>query len=307
MNKQNKTVLSFYCDDTNPYNAPPSAFETFLDFVSGEGVSGEASAILGYGWADYGLISHPTSDDQVAFAEQLRRAYACGLDSQFELMTHWGLFDFEQGIIPEGAQHEGVWMFEPAMTIQAYEAYFENILAEGERIGIHFTGLTQPGCSCEACTRRFRELGVTDHNQPNPNVWQALLNLAQRGRFRSQTVPCFFGGELENGKARLTARSGSYGVFDFQPNARDRLGSWDNLRHEVDVDYYISSDGKSGRIVDLVRREAPYCLFYCHWQGLNPANGVGWKAFKKVVARVKKHLRNEVVWMRPSEYTDTCL
>ncbi len=50
-----------------------------------------------------------------------------------------------------------------------------------------------------------------------------------------------------------------------------------------------------------------YCLFYSHWQGLNPANGVGWSAFQTLVARVQKHLRDQVIWMRPSEYTDTLL
>lgn len=64
-----KTVLSFYCDDTNPYSAPPGAFETFLDFVSAEGIAGESSVILGYGFAEHGLLSRPTTDLQHAYIE----------------------------------------------------------------------------------------------------------------------------------------------------------------------------------------------------------------------------------------------
>ena len=142
---------------------------------------------------------------------------------------------------------------------------------------------------------------------PNPNVWQALLNLAKAGKFREASIPCFFGGALENGAAHRMAQDGRYAAFDLQPNTEDRFGLWLNAPDRVDVDYYITADGKSGRIVDLVRTGAAYCLFYAHWQGLNPANGVGWQAFTQMVQRVQKYLPDQVTWMRPSQYTDTLL
>jgi hypothetical protein len=299
-----KTVLSFYCDDTNPYTAPPEAFKTFLNFTASEGIAGEASVIFGYDWAENGLISRPATRDQSAYLEQVQRAFSCGIDSHFELMTHDGLFDFDTGQIPPGAIHEGLWMFEPTVSVAEYEAYFANILAEGERLGIRFTGLTQPGCGCPACSQRFRELNVVNMNEPNPNVWQALLNLAKTGRFRGPTVPCFFGGALEHGSARRVASGERHAVYDFQPNTEDRFGLWLNAPDRVDVDYYITADGQSGRIVDLARAGAPYCLFYAHWQGLNPVNGVGWKAFTQMVQRVQKYLQEEVIWMRPNAYTN---
>jgi len=333
-----KTVLSFYCDDTNPYSAPPGAFETFLDFVSAEGIAGESSVILGYGAAEHGLLSRPTTDLQHAYIEQVQRAYACGVDSHFELMTHGGLYDFEENRVPEGAIHEGVWMHEPAISVEEYESYFGHILVEGERIGVRFTGLTWPGCGCGACTRRYRQLWVDglakrlseglsagrglgalgstlrafrSGPEPNPNVWRALLNLAKadgyiRGRFRGRSVPCFIGSERKQCAARLMASDGTAGVYDLPPNVADRLGLWLNDPHKVDADAYITADGKSGRIVELVRAGAPYCFLYMHWQGVNPANGVGWDAFTRVIGRVQRMrtsrlMRDQVVWMRPSE------
>jgi hypothetical protein len=100
------------------------------------------------------------------------------------------------------------------------------------------------------------------------------------------------------------AGDGDYGVYDFGPNAADQFGIWDNTLDRVSADYYITADGASGSIVELVRSGAPYCLFYAHWQGLNPATGVGWHAFTEVVARVRKFLSDKVEWMRPSAYTD---
>ena len=307
-----ETVLSFYCDDTSPYDLPIGTFRTFLDFVLAEGIAGESSVILGYRLAEHGLLSRPTTDLQYAYIEQLQRAFACGIDTHMELMTHWGLYDFDHGCMPEQAGHEGVWLYEPAVSVEAYESYFEHIIAEGAQIGVRFTGLTWPGCGCDVCTRRYKELGaslpwdsgVTD---VNPNVWQALLNLAKGERFRGGTVPCFIGDEQKRGRAQLKAGDGVYGVYDLPPNAKDRFGTWRNDSDHVDADYYITADGESGRMVELVRARAPYCLFYAHWQGLNPANGVGWDAFTRVIGRIQKHLRDRVVWMRPSQFTDQVL
>ena len=84
----------------------------------------------------------------------------------------------------------------------------------------------------------------------------------------------------------------------------DRFGIWDNNPDRVDPDYYITADGKSGVIVRHVEEGAPYCLWYAHWQGLNPIDGVGWKAFTTVVLRIREHLEDRVVWLRPSDITD---
>jgi hypothetical protein len=299
-----KIPLSFYLDDTNPYDAPPSAFRTFLDFASSEGIAGESSLIFGYNWLSHGLISRPTTADQAAYLDQLGRAFSCGIDSHCELLTHLGRFDFAQNRMPADAIHEGLWLYEPGVTVQEYESYFGNILSEGEQVGLRFTGVTWPGCGCDACTRRYADLAAQGITQPNPNFWQALHHLAQQGRFRSRTVPCFFGGEVEQASATRMAGDGPYGVFNLPPNAADRFGLWLNSPAHVDPDYYITADGRAGRLVDLVRQRVPYILFYAHWQGLNPANGVGWPAFTQVVRRIHTHLRDEVEWVRPSEYTD---
>ena len=111
-----QTVLSFYCDDTNPYVAPPAAFATFLDFVRDEGIAGESTVLLGYEAGSNGLLSRPGSDVERSYIIQLQRAYSCGIDTHMELMTHGGLFDFGENRIPVDAIHEGVWLFEPGVV-----------------------------------------------------------------------------------------------------------------------------------------------------------------------------------------------
>jgi hypothetical protein len=296
-----KTILSFYCDDTTPYGFPPEAFGTFLDFVSSQGIAGESSVLLGTAGA---LLSRPTTAEQRAYIDQVRRAFDCGIDAHMELMTHWGLYDFKQRRVPDGAPHEGLWLHEPAVSVEEYESYFGHIIEEGERIGVKFTGLTWPGCSCEVCARRYAELRQAGVTAVNPNVWTALLNLAGAGRFRRRTVPCFIQPDESSSGARLMAGEGPCGVYDLIANAGDWLGSYTNTTDRANADYYISADGKTGRIVDLVCAGAPYCVFYAHWQGLNPASGVGWRAFTEVVARGKRFLGDRVTWMRPSDITE---
>jgi hypothetical protein len=297
----NKTVLSFYCDDTSPYGRPPEAFKTFLDFVSSQGIAGESSVILGIGGA---LLSRPTSDAQRTYIEQVQRAFDCGIDANMELMTHGGLYDFKEYRVPEDAPHEGLWLHEPAVSVEDYESYFGHILEEGEQIGVKFTGVTWPGCGCEVCTRRYAELRQAGITAVNPNVGRALLNLARQGKFRRRTVPCFIHPDESFSGARLMASDGPYAVYDLIANVGDWLGSYDNTPARVNADYYISADGSAGRIVDLVHAGAPYAVFYAHWQGLNPATGVGWRAFTEVIARVKRFLGDRVTWMRPSDITE---
>ena len=220
------------------------------------------------------------------YLKQVARAWECGIGSHMEIMTHGGLFDFENNSVPKDAQHEGVWLHEPEVAVEQYERYFGNIIAEGDRAGVRFTGFTWPGCSCEACTKRYKELRAAGHTEPNPAMWQALLNLARQGKFRGPTVPCFFGSNEANVEPHRKAADGQFGVYDSMPNAGDYFATYRNSEEYVKPDYYITADGKSGIIVRHVETGAPYCLWYSHWQGVNPVNGKGWEAFNTVIARI---------------------
>ncbi len=299
--RDRKMILSFYCDDTSPGVAGAKAFETFLDYCAKQGIAGEASAILGTGGHS---MSRNRDDQEKVFLQQVARAWDCGIDTHMELMTHRGLFDFDANREKEGAVHEGLWLHEPGVTVQEYQRYFAGILAEGQRGGVRFTGLTWPGCGCETCTKRYAELRASGHRAPNPAMWQALLNLAKEGKSRGRTVPCFFDSSETEGAIHRKASDGAVGVYDLMPNAGDHFGIWENNPKRVDPDYYITADGKSGILVRHLQSGAPYCIWYAHWQGLNPAKGVGWPAFTTVVERIGKHLRGQVIWMRPSEITD---
>jgi hypothetical protein len=229
--RKRKTILSFYCDDTSPYVAGAKAFETFLDYCAEQGIAGESSLILGMG--GHCMARNPNEEER-AYLKQVARAWKCGIDAHMELMTHGGLFDFDANRQKEGAIHEGLWLHEPEIAVEEYQRYFASILAEGERAGLRFTGLTWPGCGCDACTRRYAELRASGHSEPNPAAWKALLSLAKQGKFRGRTVPCFFGSSETDYGIHRKASDGEHAVYDLMPNARDCFGIWENNPKRVD-------------------------------------------------------------------------
>jgi len=128
-----------------------------------------------------------------------------------------------------------------------------------------------------------------------------LLILTKEGKFHGRVIPSFYESSETDYGVFKKAADGDFGVYDLMPNAGDHFGIWENSMDHVDPDYYITEDGTSGIIIKHLNENAPYCMWYMHWQGLNPENGVGWNAFKTVNERIEKHLGNQVVWMRPSE------
>lgn len=293
-----KMILSFYLDDTNPKIVSAEAFRQFTEYCSLHGIKGESSFIPGY--AGKSILNEP-DQNQSDYIEFVKQAWSKGIDSHMEIMTHNTLFNFETGIKNEGGIHEGLWLHEPDVTVRVYQEYFSDILSEAEKAGIKYTGLTWPGCGCEACTKRYAELKQQGPLKINQAAFDALLNLAKNDKFRSRVMPIFYEASETEFGIHKRAADGKYGVYDLQPNAMDHFGIWENSTSRVNPDYYITEDGKSGIIVKHLVNNAPYCMWYMHWQGLNPENGVGWEAFKTVTGRIKKHLSDKVIWMRPSD------
>lgn len=297
-NQRNKMILSFYLDDTNPEIVKAEAYKEFLDYCHANGIKGESSVIPGYNGRSL-ITEH--DQNQLNYLEYAKDSWSKGIDSHMEVMTHNTLFNFESGIKNEGGIHEGLWLHELAVSVKEYQEYFSNILSEAEKAGIKFTGLTWPGCGCEACTKRYAELKDQGPLKINQAAFDALLNLAKNDRFRSRVLPIFYEASETDFGIHKRAADGKYGVYDLMPNAMDKFGIWENSTDHVNPDYYITEDGKSGIIIRHLENNAPYCVWYMHWQGLNPEKGVGWDAFRTVTGRIKKHLSDKVIWMRPSD------
>jgi len=303
---RNKMILSFYLDDTSPERIPAGAYKEFLDYCEANGIKGETSFIAGYNGKS---VFQEKDENHRMYIEQVKQAFSKGLDSNMEIMTHDTLFDFKTGAKNEKGIHEGLWLHEPGVKEEEYQAYFSNIISEAEKEGIKYSGLTWPGCGCEACTKRYAELKSAGPLHISDNAFRALLDLVKDEKFRRHVISIFYeANETEFGIFRRAA-DGKYGVYDLMPNAKDNFGIWENSKEHVNPDYYITSDGKEGIILKHLENNDPYCMWYMHWQGVNPHNGVGWETFKTVTQRINKYLVDRVIWMTPGDivtaYHDT--
>lgn len=80
----------------------------------------------------------------------------------------------------------------------------------------------------------------------------------------------------------------------------DWFGGWQGIR-TVERNRYLSVDGQSGRMADLIRRREP-AVMLCHWPGMyNNGTKVGFHAFQSIVKTIASVYGDQCVWMKLSE------
>lgn len=81
----------------------------------------------------------------------------------------------------------------------------------------------------------------------------------------------------------------------------DWFGGWDGVSAgDIDesADRFITGDGSSGRMVEMIRRQEP-AIMLCHWPGIF-CNGArtGFRIFQKAVDRLNQHYSGLAQWMK---------
>lgn len=289
-----RTRVSFFLDDVAPYTsgAPgregercpivATALIEVLDYIKACGLAGAISVIPGMG----GLLTHPADAHERTFAEVVGRFGDYPVDAHMEIMTHGPLFEFSQMAPAEGGLTEAAWLDDHGVSVNACREYFLGTIRAGRELGVFYTGLSTPGT----------------HPDMNPNVWTALLELAEGGALSSPVVPVF--ATIEEGvipmAPRVRAVHGRFAVYDMPSGVWDYFASWRNAPDWVNVDHYLDAEGH-GYLAALIQAGSPMALFHMHWQGLNPQTGLGWKAFQEMIDRLMSQFGDRIVWQRPSE------
>jgi hypothetical protein len=294
-----RTALSIFVDDT--HFDPPGAFAEFVDFCLAERVRGKVSLIAGLAAAATGgpPLGLAEGDKEQAYLAQVRRIAAAGFGVHMELMTHDKLWDFAQGRMRRDGPCEGIWLYDPKVSVAEYEVYLEGVLELASRAGVTLTGLSVPGCDCDECQTAWARLQSKGHDNLSDNAWTALLNLARRGRFAGPAVPVYSDEADEAHPTRMMRAEGGFGVCDVRldMSVQDQIGFSGS-----DADFYISADGTSGRIVDLVLGGAVQCFFCAHWFAMNPRNPEGWATFQEIIRRINAKLSDRIEWVKPADY-----
>lgn len=293
-----RTRVSFFLDDVAPYATgvpgregelcpiDAAALEEVLDYLKARGLAGAISVIPGMG----GLLTRPKDAHERTFAEVVGRFHDYPVDAHMEIMTHGPLFAFSRRTPVQRDLTEAAWLDDHTVSVEACRDYFLGTIRIGRELGVCYTGLSTPGT----------------HPDMNPNVWTALLELAEAGEFANPVVPVF--ATIEEGTIPMAPRAkavrGRFGVYNMPSGVWDYFASWRNSPDWVDVDHYLDAEG-NGYLASLIKAESPMALFHMHWQGLNPQTGLGWKAFQEMIDRLMSQFGDRMVWQRPSEIAAT--
>ena len=290
-----KTFVSFFLDDVGPYATGAvgkkkeltpidgGALKEFLEYLKDKGLAGAVSVIPG--WVG-SLLTKPKNDHERKFAEVLGTFKDYPVDPHMEIMTHGRLFDFSKMEPVEDGPNEMDWLDDHSVSLDECRDYFLGTIKVGRELGVCYTGLSTPGT----------------HPDMNPNVWTALLDLAQAGEFPSEAIPAFVtieeGPDVFEPRAKVTRDR--FAVYDMPSGVWDHIASWRNSPDWNSSDHYLNADG-NGHLAAIIKAESPVALFHMHWQGLNPQTGLGWKTFVEMIDRLMNIYGDRIVWAKPSE------
>ncbi len=297
-----RAMATFYIDDVCGHQpADAEAFSRFSNWVEENGMKGECSAIL--------ALRRDEADRplplQADYVNEVNRASCRHLDAHMEVMTHRNVYDFAADRMSADGPHEGVWLMDRTRSVEEYCEYLSGIARKAAQAGFRHAGLTLPGCGCEPCLSLKGRLGIKspEATDLNRNLLRALLQLAKDNRLSTPVCTLFVG---KSGQGPVDCQQmlfdGRSAVYDVPPAVGgDTLGRWDNLPQYLDLDAYITADGTSGRLPELIAQRTPTMGFYGHWQSIRPDRGVGYSSFQEVGRRVNRLFSDQIVWMRPTE------
>ena len=278
-----------------PDEIPDAFVRKFGEWCAGRGVKGKYS-IVPYpacvGRLDRELPGW-SAKELAASLDLVRTVMMPHWDIHPEMVTHTRVIDTSTGHpYPERSlkfMENWDWTTgRSADEIGNYLAYALRILRE---VGLPCEGVTTPG--------GFGSRAL-------PQLAQASMQ-SLRDVFQTE-VPHYFRHLYDRGAESVAPRveyvSGLGGsdprcVVSVVACTGDWTGGWDNTEPEG-ADKFITADGRSGRLVEVIERGEPACLL-AHWTGIW-FNGEerGFRVFQEVVRRLDEHYEH-LIWMKLSE------
>ena len=267
-------------------NVPNSFLDRFCDAVERYGIAGKFSVVPspgGRGDIVNGLDGFPREELDY-WLDTVKRRITPTFALCPEMINHWQAVNLTDGGYYE--ENEAEWSQHQDRT--ALIPYITRALQLCRDAGLDCTGVTSPW-----------DFGVKVEDEYAFSIGAAME--AVYGRTESWY---FCRGKYEQPDARpwISLRDRKRTVVAIPGTIHDRF--WQSM-DTTDVsdayvswiaDKYISADGKSGEILNVLNTNG-YPILTTHWQSLF-SNGAetGLKALAEVARRVEEHLSDRVVW-----------
>lgn len=278
-----------------PVEIPDSFVRKFVEFCDSQGVKGKYSVVpfpACIGRLDRGLPGWTKSEVEDSI-KLVRESMLPNWDIHPEMVTHTRVIDLKTGhpypdITPKFMENWEWTTGRSADEIAEYMAYALRIL---KNVGLPCEGITTPG-----------GFGKKARPQMALATYQAVRDV-----FGAE-IPHYFTDLFSEGDKSVSPLVLNAAGLD-GPDPRcvvyvpgctgDWTAGWD-CTNPGGADKFITADGQTGRMVEVIRRGEP-ALFFGHWTGIY-FNGyeVGFKIFQDVVKRLHARFDN-LHWMKMSE------
>jgi hypothetical protein len=275
-----------------PREIPDAFVNEFFDYCEDHGVLGKYSMVpypACTGWLDREVPGWSRTELKSSL-ELVRNRVAPRWDIHPEMITHTWVIDTKTGRpYPERTDRfMENWRWTDGKSVDQLAEYMIYALQILRNAGFACAGITTPG-------------GFG--NRVLPELAAASLQ-AVRTVAPECTIPHYFRHVIESGQASVAPRVElASGLNSPDPRAvvsiigctGDWFGGWDGL--EIGhPDRFLTPDGTSGRLVEVIQREEPAVLV-CHWPGMY-CNGQkqGFQILQTVVNRLETHF-DHLLWM----------
>jgi hypothetical protein len=278
-----------------PVEIPDAFVRKFGEWCAGQEVKGKYSIVpfpACVGRLDRELPGW-TQRELAESLEVVRTVMLPNWDIHPEMVTHTRVIDTKSGhpYADHSLKFMENWDWTTGRSVAEIADYLAYALRILKSVGLPCEGITTPG-------------GFG--NRARPQLAQATLQ-AVREVFAAE-VPHYFRDAYDQGSASVAPRVEYAGGLD-SPDPQcvvsivactgDWTGGWD-CTPPGGADRFITEDGQSGRMVEIIQRGEP-ALLLAHWTGIY-FNGAetGFKIFQEVVRRL--HARfDHLHWMKLSE------
>jgi hypothetical protein len=278
-----------------PVEIPDSFVRKFGEWCAERGVKGKYS-IVPYpacvGRLDR-MLPGWTQRELEQSIELVRTLMLPNWDIHPEMVTHTRVIDTKTGhpqpeVTPRFMEN---WEWTTGRSVDEIADYMAYALHILKNIGLPCEGITTPG-------------GFG--NKARPQLAQATFQ-SVREVFGAE-IPHYFRDLFSEGdKSVAPLVQNAAGLDGADPRCvvhtiactGDWTGGWD-ATEPAGADKFITADGKSGRMVDVIQRGEP-ALMLAHWTGIyHNGRELGFKIFQEVVRRLTSRFDN-LHWMKLSE------
>jgi hypothetical protein len=275
---------------------PNEFLEDFIKLVEEQPVKGKFSVIpnpAGQGYIDSGIEGYPREGVNW-WIEKVREKVAPIFDITPEMLTHTNAIDLKTGkLLP---MHEQAWA--SSQTVETLTDYIAKALETLKNVGFKTNGVTSPGAFGIDVESRYVKavLNAVKRVYGFKLAWY-FLKVDQN----SQVVyPRLAYLDKYEGEAVVSIVSGNDDVI-WETMTPESRRAWCKTTLTKYADYYITGDGKRGRLVELIN-SGSYVVFHTHWNSLW-SNGAehGLDVMKEVLRRLNSLLGGKIMWMKLSE------